>query len=168
MDNLNRYTIEIVTRYNMIIGMIVTVLTAVFGEFWYLFAVFLVFNVCDWLSGWYKARKFKNECSQAGLRGLIKKLWYWVLILVAFLISLVFGELGREFLGINLDFLSFVGWFTLASLLVNEARSILENLVEIGVNVPVFLIKGLAVTEKLIKSRVDSVDGGNGDDSSEN
>ena len=34
--------------------------------------------------------------------------------------------------------------------MVNEARSILENLVECGCNVPAVLIKGLAVTEKLM------------------
>ena len=36
--------------------------------------------------------------------------------------------------------------------MVNEVRSILENLVECGYNVPAILIKGLAVTEKLINS----------------
>ena len=48
-----------------------------------------------------------------------------------------------------------LGWFTLASLLVNEIRSILENLVECGYNVPVFLIEGLAVTEKLLESKIE-------------
>ena len=61
-------------------------------------------------------------------------------------------------LGLNLKFLTLLGWFTLASLLVNEIRSILENLVECGCNVPDFLIKGLAVTEKLIHAGVEISD----------
>ena len=52
------------------------------------------------------------------------------------------------------------GWFTLASLLVNEIRSVLENLVECGYNVPAFLIKGLAVTEKLINAGMELDDQG--------
>lgn len=48
-----------------------------------------------------------------------------------------------------LDFLLLLGWFTFACLLVNEIRSILENLVECGYNMPAFLVKGVAVTEKL-------------------
>ncbi|MBT9812910.1 holin, partial [Enterocloster citroniae] len=40
---------------------------------------------------------------------------------------------------------------------VNEIRSILENLVECGYNVPAFLIKGLAVTEKLINAETEKV-----------
>ena len=50
------------------------------------------------------------------------------------------------------------GWFTLANLTVNEVRSILENIVEMGYKVPEFLIKGLAVTEKLINSKINISD----------
>ena len=75
---------------------------------------------------------------------------YWVLIAVAFIISTVFVRLGQDVLHVDLAFLSLIGWFTLACLMVNEVRSIIENLVELGYNVPTVLIKGLAVTEKLI------------------
>ena len=36
-----------------------------------------------------------------------------------------------------------LGWFALASLIINEIRSILENFVEAGYNVPGILISGL-------------------------
>lgn len=133
-------------------------LSAVFGAFWYLFAGYLVLNIADWLTGWYKARKKKQESSYVGLRGIIKKTGYWVIILVAFVIPELFVNLGRDVLGINLDFLVLLGWFTLASLLVNEARSILENLVECGYEIPDFLVRGLAITEKLIHAEVDLPD----------
>ena len=42
--------------------------------------------------------------------------------------------------------------------MVNEARSILENLVECGYEIPNFLIRGLAVTDKLIHAGVDIPD----------
>ena len=69
----------------------------------------------------------------------------------------LFISLGHDVLKINLDFLLLLGWFTLACLLVNEIRSILENLVECGYNVPAFLIKGLAVTEKLINTETENI-----------
>ena len=78
-----------------------------------------------------------------------------MIVLVAFLIPALFIHLGQDILGIELGFLTFLGWFTLASLMVNEVRSILENLVECGYSVPEFLIKGLAVTEKLIHAGVE-------------
>lgn len=40
--------------------------------------------------------------------------------------------------------------YWVASLLINEIRSILENFVEAGLNVPVVLIKGLEVADKLV------------------
>ena len=122
--------------YNGGIGAMVTLLIAVFGDYWYIFAAFIIFNIFDWMTGWYKSRRLKTESSVVGLQGILKKLGYWVIIAVAFLV--------------DLGFLMMVGWFTVACLMVNEVRSILENLVECGCDVPMVLIRGLAVTEKLI------------------
>ena len=143
---------KVIDIYNMIVGAAVTVMTAIFGIYWYIFAAFLVFNMLDWLTGWYKSRKFKKESSSVGLKGILKKFGYWAIILVAFIISYVFVHMGTDILHVDLSFLEMVGWFTLACLMVNEARSILENLVECGYVVPTVLVKGLAVTEKLINS----------------
>ena len=88
--------------------------------------------------------------------GIIKKLGYWVIIAVAFLLSGVFVHMGNDLLGIDLSFLTLLGWFTLACLMVNEVRSIIENLVECGYNVPKVLVSGLAVTEKLLNKQIDS------------
>lgn len=143
---------KFVDKYNTLVGGLVTVLSAIFGTFWYLFALFLLFNILDWLTGWHKANTLKKESSKVGLIGLLKKLGYWVIIIVAFAIPLAFSALGTQ-IGLDLAFLQLIGWFTLASLMVNEVRSILENLVEAGYNVPAILIKGLAVTDKLINSQ---------------
>lgn len=149
---------DFIDYYNTIVGAIVTVLTAMFGIYWYLFAGYLISNILDWATGWYKARVKKQESSYAGLKGIIKKIGYWIIILVAFLIPEMFIRLGRDLLNIKLDFLTLLGWFTLTTLLINEFRSILENLVECGFYVPDFLVKGLAVTEKLINAGIDIID----------
>ena len=33
----------------------VAVLSAIFGVYWYLFAGYLLLNILDWGTGWYKA-----------------------------------------------------------------------------------------------------------------
>lgn len=156
------YTNVFTNRYNAVVGGIVAVLTAVFGTYWYVFAAFLALNVIDWITGWVKANKKKEESSKVGAIGAVKKLGYWAVVLVAFLIASVFVQFGRDMLGVDLSFLHLIGWWVLAMLIVNEARSILENLVELGYNVPEVLIKGLAVTEKLIEAGIDifGTDGG--------
>ena len=68
-------------------------------------------------------------------------------------------QVGQDMLGINLSFLHMLGWWVLAMLSINEARSILENLIELGYEVPEILVEGLAVTEKLIEAGSD-IEGG--------
>lgn len=158
-------------KYNAAVGGIVAVLTAVFGTYWYVFAAFLALNVIDWITGWVKANRKKEESSKVGAIGAFKKLGYWAVVLVAFLIASVFVKFGRDMLGVDLSFLHLIGWWVLAMLIVNEARSILENLVELGYKVPDVLIKGLAVTEKLIEAGIDilgSDDGKATQDSADN
>lgn len=135
--------------YNAIVGGIVAVLSFVFGEHWILFAIFLLFNVADWLTGWMKSRMAGKENSMKGWQGVLKKIGYWLMILVAFAASAVFIEIGNT-LGMNLGVTTLLGYFVLASLLVNELRSILENFVEAGYNVPIVLVKGLEVADKVV------------------
>lgn len=135
--------------YNAIVGGIVAVLSFVFGEHWILFAIFLLFNIADWLTGWMKSRMAGKENSVKGWQGVLKKLGYWLMILVAFAASAVFIEIGNT-LGMDLGVTTLLGYFVLASLLVNELRSILENFVEAGYNVPTVLVKGLEVADKVV------------------
>lgn len=136
--------------YNIVVGAVIALFTTIFGAYWYIFAAYMVLNIFDWLTGWYKSRRARQESSAIGLKGIVKKLGYWILIAVAFIVSTVFVKLGQDVLHVDLAFLNMIGWFTLACLMVNEVRSIIENLVELGYNVPLVLIKGLAVTEELI------------------
>ena len=114
-----------------------------------LFIIYLLLNCIDTLTGWIKARLTKKENSKAGFKGIVNKVMCWMLITVSFLISATFIHLGK-ILNINFENVIFIGWFVLGSLIVNECRSILENLVESGCNVPNFLIKGLETANELM------------------
>ena len=154
---MKKITESFIDGYNVAVGAGITVSSTIFGAYWYLFTAFLACNIFDWLTGWYKSRKLKNESSIEGLKGVVKKLGYWVIISVAFILSYVFTRLGKDLLNIDLSQLKLLGYFTLACLLINEIRSILENLIECGFHVPNILIKGLAVADKLVnKDDLDS------------
>ena len=147
---------KVIDAYNAIVGAVVALLTYIFGEHWLLFALFLAFNIADWITGWMKSRMAHKESSSVGWKGVLKKLGYWIMIAVAFGASAVFIEIGVV-LGINLQITTLLGWFVLASLLVNEIRSICENFVEAGFNVPQVLIKGLEVADKAINKDSEDV-----------
>lgn len=144
MNNLNY-----MDTYNAITGAIIAFLSFIFGEHWILFALFLFFNVVDFITGWMKSRLNKKENSVKGLQGVLKKLGYWIMIMISFSASVLFIEIGNT-LGIDLGITTLLGWFVLASLAINELRSIVENLVEAGYNIPNVLTKGLEVADKMI------------------
>ena len=135
---------------NALGGTVVAVLTAALGTHWFLFVGFLILNIIDYITGVRKSRLTGKDNSAKGVKGVWKKLGYWLMVLVAFLASAIFIEVGQT-LGIDLSVTTYVGWFTLASLIVNELRSILENFVEAGDNVPSVLTKGLQAAENAIK-----------------
>lgn len=146
---------KVLEKSNVVWGAVATFLAAVFGQYWFLFVGFLVLNVVDYATGIIKAKFYqKNESSAVGAKGILKKVMYWVVIGIAFFVSDCFIKFG-DILGLNLGFLILFGWFTLASYVVNEIRSILENCVVMGINVPEFLIKGLDITQKLMNSKTD-------------
>lgn len=149
------YTEAIIDRYNAIAGAIVAVLSYILGEHWILFAAFLLLNVADWITGWMKSKMANKENSVRGWEGVLKKLGYWLMIMVAFGASAIFIEIGKA-IGVDLGITTLLGWFVLASLLINEIRSILENFVEAGFNVPIILIKGLEVADKVVNKDGDS------------
>ena len=156
MKKMN-YAGPIIDGYNMIFGTIVAVLSYVLGEHWFLFVAFLALNVADWLTGWMKAGLKKQENSVKGWHGVLKKLGYWIMVMVAFGARAVFIEIGMV-LGIDLGITTLLVWFVLASLLINEIRSIVENFVEAGYNVPYVLIKGLEVADKAVNKEKDTED----------
>ena len=150
-----KYAEAIIDGYNAITGAVVAVLSYILGEHWLLFVAFLALNVAYWLTGWMKSRMAGKENSVAGWKGVLKKLGYWLMIMVAFGAGAVFIEIGRS-IGVDLGVTTLLGWFVLASLIINEIRSILENFVEAGYNVPGILISGLKVAEKIVNSENDN------------
>ena len=85
---------------------------------------------------------------------------YWIMVALGFGMSIIFIEIGSV-IGLDLGVTTFIGWFVLATLIINEIRSILENLVEVyGDKVPNMLIKGLEVANKAIDGTIKITDDG--------
>lgn len=130
--------------------LMVSILIKVFGNYWFLFISYMLFNILDWITGSLKAVKLKELSSYLGIKGLIKKLGYWVVIGIAFSFSSMFVIIGEKILNINLSIMYSLGWFTFVLLMVNEATSILENLVALHVKVPNILLKSLKATDNML------------------
>lgn len=137
-------------KINLIIGAIAALLSYLLGEHWILFVFFLALNFGDFITRWIAARITGTENSKAGWIGILKKIGYWIMIALGFGMSVIFIEIG-EVIGVDLHVTTYLGWFVLATLIINEIRSILENLVEAyGDRVPAILVKGLQIANRSI------------------
>ena len=145
---------KVTDSINFILGGVIAAMTYIFGDHWILFAIFLFFNAGDWITGWMKSRLAGKENSLEGFRGILKKLGYWLMVFLAFALGYWFIAMGR-LIGKDFSPCMLIGWFVLASLTVNEFRSILENFVEAGYQVPQILVKGLEVANKLANDDLD-------------
>lgn len=146
---------RVMSAYNFFVGTAVAVAMELFDQYGVVLGSFLMLNLIDWITGTCKARFLKTESSVDGLKGILKKLGYWIIFFVAFIIGQDMAILGME-LGFEFEIAPYLGWLTLGMLVVNEARSILENLVVLGVSVPEVLIRGLAVWESSIEGTLPS------------
>ena len=149
MEQIHTSVLAFADKANLIWAGVVTGLVAVVGPQWYIFAFFLLLNIVDFYYGRKKARKTGTLTSAKGAEGIGKKVSYWVITALAFALSFILVDLGRQ-LGVTLDFLMLLGWFTLAVYILNELTSIVENMLVLGYNVPTIFVRGLAVAKTAV------------------
>ena len=135
---------------NLLTATVTVSITGFLGQHGFLFFAFLLLNIVDWLTGWYVARLNGIENSKTAYKGICKKTMYWIVITLSFFMGYALQHLNKV-LGLDLGFLNYVGWFVTAQFLVNEFRSVLENIYCINPDaVPTFLTKGLKIVNDKI------------------
>lgn len=102
--------------------------------------VLLVVMLVDYATGMAKAWATKSLSSRVGIGGILKKVGYLVIVLVAAVIDwLLLDALVDLGVTVKLDFL--FSLLVTVWLIINELISILENVAAIGAPVPDFLVK---------------------------
>ena len=95
--------------------------------------------IVDYMSGMLKAWGNDELSSKVGLKGIVKKLCYLMLVCVAGVVDwLIYSGLRQ--VGISLNFGFCFGLIVTIWLIINELISILENLDALHVPMPKFLI----------------------------
>lgn len=126
-----------------IIGTVGGAVAAFFGGWTQALTILLVLNIMDYCSGLIVAAVFhaspKTEngrvSSREGIKGIYRKVAFWMLILVAHFVDVLLG-------------VPFLRDAVAIGLIVNELISIIENLDLMGVPIPEFLRKGIDLLYK--------------------
>lgn len=141
-------------RLNVFIGIITAIFSYLLGDRWFLFAFYLGLNVGDFFTRWLASYLNGKELSSKCAKGIVKKFGYWIMIAISFGMGSFLIVVG-ETIGVNLSITTLLGWFVLAVLILNEIRSILENLVDAGYEIPKVLIKGLEVANQALDKNIE-------------
>ena len=113
--------------------------------------VLTVVMAVDYLTGMFSASREGKLNSRAGVIGLIKKVGYLALVGVGMVVDYLMTSALAQ-IGVNSGMPNLFGLMVIIWLIINELISILENLGEIGVPMPEFLVR----TVKTLKGRVDN------------
>ena len=131
-----------------VISLAVAGAAAYFQELAIPLVILFVVMIADYASGMVQAWTAGEMSSRVGIIGIIKKAAYLLAVVVAvvadWVIQAAAGQVGIDFGGF-----CFFGLLVTIWLILNECISILENISEIGVPLPSFL---LALIQKLKKT----------------
>lgn len=111
-------------------------------------------NVIDYATGLLAAKYRTQEISSyRGMRGIIKKVCMWLLIGIGAIIDTMLNY-AVEYIGIGITLPFIVATVVAVWLLVNEIISILENMLDIGVDMPPFLLPLVQNIKKQVEDKV--------------
>lgn len=98
-------------------------------------------NIVDYITGLMAApyRDDGSISSYKGIKGIIKKVCLWLLVLVGAWVDILINY-AVECAGINITIPFIVATLVAVWLVTNEIISILENMIDIGVSMPPFLL----------------------------
>lgn len=111
-------------------------------------------NLIDYATG-LLAAKYRQDggiSSYKSIRGIFKKIGMWLLILVGSFMDILI-QYAAECMGLGITIPFVVATFVAVWLVVNEMISILENLIDIGVNMPPFLMPVVKYIKKQVEEK---------------
>ncbi len=110
-------------------------------------------NVIDYITGiWAAGYRTENVNSYKGIRGIIKKVCMWLLVVVGAWVDILVNY-AVECAGVETSFPFVVATVVAVWLVVNEIISILENMIDIGVRMPPFLLPAVKYIKKQVEEK---------------
>ena len=114
-------------------------------------------NLIDYITG-LLAAKYRDEAvsSYKGIRGIIKKVCMWLLIGVGWMMDTLLKYTVTT-VGLTIELPFIVATVVAVWLICNELISILENMIDIGVNIPPFLMPLVKRIKNQVEEKTDVV-----------
>ena len=124
-----------------IVGAISSVLSSMLGILYIPVLLLVTCNVVDYTTGLIAA-KYRDDgtiSSYKSFRGIFKKISMWMLVVVGVVVDQLL-KYTTDTIGLNFPFQFLIACIVAVWLICNELISILENIKDVGVNIPAFLL----------------------------
>jgi toxin secretion/phage lysis holin len=123
-------------------------ISAVLGDLYIPVILMVICNVIDYATGLMAVSSRDEKLSSyKSLRGVIKKVCMWLLVVVGSIVDELI-KYSMDMAGIELPFTFLVACIVCIWIICSELISILENMVDIGVNLPPFLMPIIKLIQK--------------------
>ena len=148
MKNIDKIKYTFITVFTAINGFLGSLATP--------FYILVLTNILDYLTG-IGAAVYRGErvSSETGFHGIAKKVCMWLLVLVGYIVDYIIISMGQT-MHIEFGFSCLVAAAVVFWLLANELISILENVADIGVPMPAFLMKAVELVKEKTEYMADA------------
>ncbi len=117
-----------------------SVLSSMLGVLYIPVLLMVACNIIDYITGLMAAPSRKcGISSYKGMRGICKKVSMWLLVVVGAITDQLL-DYASEIFGIALPFSFLIACIVAIWIICNELISILENMIDIGISLPAFLM----------------------------
>ena len=118
-------------------------------------AVLICVMIIDYGTGMAEAYINKTLNSRIGVKGILKKIGYLVLVCVGGVVDYLISA-GLATSNVEISITYYCGLIVCVWLIINELISILENLSELGTPIPKFLVNVVHRLKNTVESKTDS------------
>lgn len=134
---------------------VIGLFTSLFGALAIPMLCLVLSNIIDYVTG-ILASKYRGQkiSSYMGIKGIVKKVCTWLLVVVGVIADEILIY-SIEVLGWNVPFTFMIACVVAIWLVFNELISILENVSDIGVNLPPFLKKMIVNLKTKVETTAD-------------
>ena len=126
-------------KVKVIVTAVLAAVSSFLGVLYVPVMLLVLFNVIDYITGLFAAKNRGQKISSyQGIHGIAKKVAMYLLIMVAWGIDMLLISTG-EMLGVESPLKFAIACVVSVWLVLNEALSIIENMIDMGVPMPPFL-----------------------------
>lgn len=128
-------------HFKRILTTVVSVLSSLLGILYVPVMLMVLCNIIDYATGLMAAkyRKDNTISSYKSFKGIAKKVSMWLLVVVGAIVDELI-KYAAQTVGITVPFTFLIACVVAVWIICNELISILENIKDIGVNIPTFLL----------------------------